>query len=335
MLPNWLYGKSKSKLASILGGGGGGASYTAGDGIDISDGVISFDPETTPAIDTSKIDGLDDDLAALAPKTALSNHNILHNPWFTVNQRASGKITAGGKYPCDRWKVVGEGTLDVTATENGLAVVNTSNETSVYIIQPRTTTTVNSLRSYNNKLTASVMLSNGTIYSGTAKVAFGTVTYFENDDMKASTIFNTTPGEVLRIEVKGGKSVTIRAIKLEVGEVSTLHLDPRPEYAIELAKCQRYFQRISGDADSIVDWGASVDGNTVRYCIHIREMRAKPTMSYSGVKCGNATPSSFTLMGYTSGRVQANAQVSSALTPDVPYRLLLASNGYIDFDAEI
>lgn len=36
MLPNWLYGKSKSKLASILGGGGGGtitphtATLTAG-----------------------------------------------------------------------------------------------------------------------------------------------------------------------------------------------------------------------------------------------------------------------------------------------------------------
>ena len=330
MLPNWLYGKSKSKLASILGGGGGGtpADY---DEVKAQVAQNKLDIEQNTEDIELLSDALDDKVAL----TQIANHNILHNPWFTVNQRASGKIIAGGGYPCDRWKAVGEGTLDVTATENGLAVVNTSNETPVYIIQPRTTTTLNSLRSYNNKLTASVMLSNGTIYSGSAEVAFGTVTYFENDDLKVSTIFNTTPGEVLRIEVKAGKSVTIRAIKLEVGEVSTLHLDPRPEYAIELAKCQRYFQRISGDADSIVDWGASVSGNTVRYCIHIREMRAKPTISYSGVKCGNVAPSSFTLMGYTSGRVQVNAQVSSASTPDVPYRLLLASGGYIDFNAEI
>lgn len=50
MLPNWLYGKSKSKLASILGGGGGGgASYTAGPGISInSDNRISFRGDTAP-----------------------------------------------------------------------------------------------------------------------------------------------------------------------------------------------------------------------------------------------------------------------------------------------
>lgn len=50
MLPNWLYGKSKSKLASILGGGGGGGtSYTAGPGISInSNNRISFRGDTAP-----------------------------------------------------------------------------------------------------------------------------------------------------------------------------------------------------------------------------------------------------------------------------------------------
>lgn len=50
MLPNWLYGKSKSKLASILGGGGGGGTtYTAGPGISISsNNRISFRGDTAP-----------------------------------------------------------------------------------------------------------------------------------------------------------------------------------------------------------------------------------------------------------------------------------------------
>jgi hypothetical protein len=50
MLPNWLYGKSKSKLADILGGGGGGGTtYTAGPGISISsNNRISFRGETAP-----------------------------------------------------------------------------------------------------------------------------------------------------------------------------------------------------------------------------------------------------------------------------------------------
>jgi hypothetical protein len=50
MLPNWLYGKSKSKLADILGGGGGGGTtYTAGPGISINnDNRISFRGDTAP-----------------------------------------------------------------------------------------------------------------------------------------------------------------------------------------------------------------------------------------------------------------------------------------------
>jgi hypothetical protein len=41
MLPNWLYGKSKSKLASILGGGGGGAGCCGGGGGDPDGGALS------------------------------------------------------------------------------------------------------------------------------------------------------------------------------------------------------------------------------------------------------------------------------------------------------
>jgi hypothetical protein len=74
MLPNWLYGKSKSKLADIL--GGGGTTYTAGPGISISsDNRISFRGDTAPydnsasglEADTVKgaIDELTDDLTTV------------------------------------------------------------------------------------------------------------------------------------------------------------------------------------------------------------------------------------------------------------------------------
>lgn len=66
MLPNWLYGKSKSKLASILGGGGGGTSYTAGPGISINgNNRISFRGDTAP------YDNSDSDLEADTVKGAI------------------------------------------------------------------------------------------------------------------------------------------------------------------------------------------------------------------------------------------------------------------------
>jgi hypothetical protein len=44
--------------------------------------------------------------------------------------------------------------------------------------------------------------------------------------------------------------LTIRAVKLELGSVSTLAMDTAPNYATELAKCQRYFQRIGKNSSS-------------------------------------------------------------------------------------
>lgn len=67
MLPNWLYGKSKSKLQEILGGGGGGGTtYGAGPGISISsNNRISFRGDTAP------YDNNDSDLEANTMKGAI------------------------------------------------------------------------------------------------------------------------------------------------------------------------------------------------------------------------------------------------------------------------
>lgn len=339
MLPNWLLGKSKSKLQEILGGGGGGTDYTAGDGIDISNGVISFDPLTAPAIDPSKVDGLDDELAALAPKTALSNPNILHNPWFTVNQRDSGTITVGGNYPCDRWRTAGAGTLNITATADGLAIVNTSSESDAYVIQRRTATYVNSLREHT--LTGSIMLSDGTIYSGTIESPYEDNTYFENDDVKLYTNFNTSSVEAFCIQVKAGKSLTIRAVKLEVGEISTLHLDPRPEYATELAKCMRYFQRVSGNANFILPVGFASSATRVDLAIPLpSNLRGVvPTISLHGSLkigfSGNITSSTIALIGLSRNIIGINITTSD-MSPGAAERIAFATaDSYIDINAEL
>lgn len=342
MLPNWLYGKSKSKLQEILGGGGGGSTYTAGDGIDISNGVISFDPETTPVIDPSKIDGLDDDLAALAPKTALSNPNILHNPWFTVNQRGATSVTASNGFIADRWRIYTTlASFEVTRNSDGYIVIdNTSGDAIITVFQKRTSTYIKSL--HGKKVTASVMFSDGTIKSGS--ITFDSTqsgTYYSDDDYALN--YNPTSGSILAIVVRAGKTATIKALKLEVGEISTLHLDPRPEYATELAKCQRYFIRLKNQS---LGFGAAESANTISAYIQLPSaMRTKPNVTI-GERIGAVAPNGEVYAFIKNAAVFSGdgtpvANIGVTLTGDdtIPagtiVRLYCSQDRYIDFDAEL
>lgn len=280
MLPNWLYGKSKSKLQEILGGGGGGGgtSYTAGDGIDISNGVISFDPETTPAINSSKIDGLDDDLAVLAPKTALSNPNLLDNPWFTVNQRGATTYdgTTEGQYTVDRWKLTIANRGTITVTDNGITLSANNSTLNPIFRQFIEKTIFDSLK--GKTVTLSIMLANGSIRSETATIPLNPV--IDNpliscniDGILYARLYyhNDSTGRGMLNIVKNASetlSYNIRAVKLELGSVSTLAMDTAPNYTTELLKCQRYFHKYATE---------TLRPTNMYDCVP--EMRATPTKS--------------------------------------------------------
>ena len=342
MLPNWLLGKSKSKLQEILGGGGGGTDYTAGDGIDISDGVISFDPATTPAIDPSKIDGLDDDLAAFAPKTALSNPNILHNPWFTVNQRVFTTTSTDNTFVADRWKCnANGGTFVITRNSDGTYTIdNTNNANDLIIQQKRTAATARDLN--GKKLTASIEFSDGTIKSGTKTfTSDANVTYLDEVGVFNLAAWPATNNTFFLLIVKPGASITVKAVKLEVGEISTLHLDPRPEYATELAKCMRYFQRVSGDANFILPVGFASSATRVDLAIPLpSNLRGVvPTISLHGSLkigfSGNITSSTITLIGLSRNIIGINITTSD-MSPGAAERISFASaDSYIDVNAEL
>ena len=360
MLPNWLLGKSKSKLQEILGGGGGGTDYTAGDGIDISNGVISFDPATTPAIDPSKVDGLNDDLAALAPKTALSNANILHNPWFQVNQRGVMTLSTNG-YFVDRWRALcaTAGTTTYTLNSDGtITIDNSLGEGPAYFIQRRTSKTIS--RVTGRKITVSVMFSDGIVRSGTGIYSnTETITYYSNDDIRIQSIAQNE-GQFFVLRVEAGKTVTIKALKLELGSVSTLAMDTAPDMATELAKCQRYFQRliIKGTTTSNVRPTISLsNAATSTICwfpIYLEaSMRAIPELSLVGdfaiaegsVAQAVASTSDNTL---SIARVGTNSTgpfinlsctpSTEVLTPGSTYKLVGITPQepiYIDFSAEL
>lgn len=346
MLPNWLLGKSKTKLQEILGGGGGGTDYTAGDGIDISDGVISFDPLTTPTIDPSKIDGLDDDLAALAPKTALSNHNILHNPWFTVNQRGFTSTTSSGGYVSDRWRIYAEGAnFTITKNSDGSITIDNSQSDVNYltVYQPRTQTYRDSLNGMT--LTASVMLSDSTIIKGTKVVTAGQAAVFHEDDQIRLSLGADTSG--FNIRVKAQTSLTIKAAKLEVGEISTLHLDPRPEYALELAKCQRYFQRYTYTDAYPYALGMAISATVIRFPFKLKsDMRTTPTLVTPPISdivvTASTTSAGISPTALTSHKIENGAVCleieGTGYTAGSTYFLAVktgSANVILDFSAEI
>ena len=246
MLPNWLYGKSKSKLASILGGGGG----TPPDYNQVKAQV------TQNAEDIALLSDALDNKAAL---TQITNPNILHNPWFQVNQR--GFITSNNTgYSVDRWRIVKATTGDTTFTLNSdgtITINNSLGETEAYLIQRRTTKTIS--RITGRTITMSAMLSDGTVRSGSgAYVATENRTYYEDDDIKLWSQAQTL-GQLFILSVKAGKTVTIKALKLELGSVSTLAMDTAPDMATELLKCQRYFEKIIVFEHNILDVQASYD----------------------------------------------------------------------------
>lgn len=306
MLPNWLLGKSKSKLIEELGGGGGGGGGTS--------------------------------------YTATSNPNIFHNPWFSVNQRAITSATRNADYIADRWMVYfGENNATITRNDDGNIVMNNSlGTTNITIYQKRTQTYLKSL--VGQKLTASMMLSDGTIYSGTITyTGTGNPVYFENDYVKAHAPA-LTASQIITFSVKRGASVTIKALKLELGEVSTLAMDPRPEYAIELAKCQRYFIRLKNNdnaSDMPLTLGVGVNTLIIFELPLPSQMRTKPTVSASSVridKPGSTSPTgtpTLTMKNIAGNIARIDVSGFSPTAGGI-YSLTLANGGgYIDFNAEL
>lgn len=243
MIPNWLLGKSKSKLQEILGGGGGGGTtYTAGEGIDITNDEISVDP-----VLLSDIFDMGYAILTKAAKTQITNPNILHNPWFQVNQRGVTSASANG-YFVDRWRLAcaTTGTTTYTLNSDGtITIDNSLGEGPAYFVQRRTAETIS--RVTGKKITASVMLNDDSVRAGSGTyVSTETTNYYEDDDIKIQSIAQTA-GQFFALRVEAGKTITIKALKLELGEISTLAMDTAPDMACELAKCQRYFVVLKGD----------------------------------------------------------------------------------------
>lgn len=334
MLPNWLYGKSKSKLAELLGGGGAPSDYN------------QVKAQVTQ--NTEDIASLGDTKAAL---TQITNPNLLDNPWFTVNQRGQSSYTELNKYTVDRWRTEGNSAdFSIDIVSDGVQLKRNVSEGYFALSELKEST----LLTPDKKYTLSILYSDGTVKSNTFTVPAYEQSYLRIASTQShmgcqAIIDRAASGNYNTFVLYDGDisvSPTIRALKLEVGEISTLAMDPRPEYALELAKCQRYFQRIKNkktDGDMIA-LAIPSTASYLKFMLSAVPMRANPTMSPSNLSDikysatdyagGVEVTSLITNPSLAGNNLGCGVGASSVTLGDI-YKIYLAPSGYIDLSAEL
>lgn len=245
----------------------------------------------------------------------VSNPNLLDNPWFTVNQRGGTNYTNG--YGVDRWIQRNTGITDVT--DDGITATGNRSDGATWWY------TRFDLERYYSWLektcTLSILMKDGTIYSTTFVLTEGTNQNYEitHDGNTGKIAIEWTTGSYLNVGFWLNYQAVwyVRAMKLELGSVSTLALDTAPNYQQELAKCQRYFYRFSGNP---MFNGFTNQATNIRIIIPI-QMRTIPTVTYT---VGNTYP----LLIYNGGTVQLTSNNTFDVGTGIVGNVLLAISGF-------
>lgn len=310
---------------NIGAGGGGGSSVT----------VTPIVTEGTNIADIT-VDGTTSHLYAPSGGGGIGR-NLLMNPFFTINQRGQSSYTGRG-YTIDRWDF-GDSTGVLQVNNDHIILTSTGTGSGVTDFEQL----LDLSEHIGKTLTVSVMMSDGNIHSGTA--VFSTVNtgitvpiadgftlylgYYPSKSLNRVYIRNTGN--------RSGNSISIKAVKLELGSVSTLANDAPPDYTTELLKCMRYYYRGSGHPA----FGFAHNATTARcMCpVAMRPLNASNPVVYSGTiyvndGAGLHAPTAMAL----------GAQSTASVTIQVTTSGLAAGNGcqiqcnagaYIELNADL
>ena len=217
--------------------------------------VTEFD-HTAQEIDdaVSNLGGASTPQGAIAALGAGVRKNLLINPFFKVNQRGNITYTSNG-YCVDNWEITYKdtGNYGVTVHDDYIMLsAGQERETRVdQFIEDADAV-------FGKTVTGSALLEDGTLRTGSAvfqKSSGGYTTETIYTDTTFSFLLQSGPSmnALVRLVVKEGKSVGVRAVKLEFGNTQTLayqddsgawQLLEQPD-PLELLKCQRYCLVIS------------------------------------------------------------------------------------------
>ena len=236
---------------------------------------------------------------------AISNPNLLDNPWFTINQRGwtTGGATKVDTFTVDRWKIEVNNS-DHVVTVNNDGTITLTNNSSVGMYFDTAFLLKDFLLDVDTSYTASVDVVS---YSGVVNVniglmnaspwhRFGNIVINKTGINSATGVvpsdFTGTSFRALCFILNAGASITVRAVKLERGTVSTLAMDTAPNYVSELLKCQRYFVRYK-PTNAFAWIGFGIGQNSATDLQAMMEipvpMRIKPSISFNKVRLWNHT----------------------------------------------
>ena len=283
-------------------------------------------------------------------KAGGTNPNLVHNPFFRINQRGLSSYTANG-YNLDRWTASLGGAGIVSPVADGVKLDNTNGTASINFEQ---LVDFDEDALIGKVVTVSFMLSNGQIYTGSFTIEQRTASYFNykvigfgSSGTYLNAIRMTSSRNcplLIRFVIAAGQSYTLRAVKLELGSVSTLANDTAPSYAEELAKCQRYFVRLKSATLGGGWWvGIGIAHSTTLADLFITipvPMRATPTLSKAGgqilIDATSTTRSGdFALLDIINNMVRLRFTATQTLTVGQPYFLNIGGGGYIDLSADL
>lgn len=223
--------------------------------------------------------------ATKADKTQISNPNLLDNPWFTINQRGQSSytsVTSSVLRSVDRW--ISRHHTNVTVNADGTVTFTEENDSTGWFAQRIESERIDTSKNY----TFSFMLQNGTIYYATGKfpssVSSEDYPVTDNYTIRFQKI-NDTYSQIV-VLFSQNSSITVKAVKLELGSISTLAMDTEPNYATELLKCQRYFVNLNmGNLNNVsIGYGCANGNTSIIYCNAYVPiiMRTSPTISLNG-----------------------------------------------------
>lgn len=226
---------------------------------------------------TNDIGDVSNRLSSVEDKAeSIIGDNLILNSRFNINQRGATKYTASG-YTVDRWKNENSnGTVSVI--DGGITFTASGGE--AYLVQRLD----GSKSLVGEVVTLSVEMLDGTKYEATDTLLSlsGSYCVISIPDTTSNIrvfYYSSTGYFAPTITVGSGESVSIRSIKLEIGDHATYHTS-RP-YQEELALCERYYHEISFTGNSQLAGGIS-NGGTLYVILQYKcNMRRKPTITFS------------------------------------------------------
>lgn len=284
----------------------------------------------------------------IVPPKFTVNPNLLDNWYFgnPVNQRGLTEYTGNG-YTVDRWKIdidTGSG----VSINNGLTIKNAGSYIGQYF--DRLFDSLDGI-----PITGSIILSSGHLLTGTLiykSIINQPQIFFSDSAGGVSMYVNALSNTLTQVELATLKdNVSILAVKLELGSTQTLaHLENGswvlngiPDYGEQLARCQRYFRRISPPQYAGFARGCAYNASSVRVMIPFETMRTSPSLnlnnatgifaSNSGI--GDVFSLTFSGVWSTPESVTFDVAKTGAFVDGKEYILRGDNNGYIDISADL